>query len=143
MNTRSLIRGLGAAIVIAALATPAWAAKLVVGQGDYPTIQSAVDAANPGDVILVPAGTWEEGVDVIGKSDLRIIGKGARIRSGGEDYGFELDGCSNITIQGFFIDSSGERGGMRVDDSEGTTISKMEIDGGVAQGIQIRQSPGT
>jgi nitrous oxidase accessory protein len=45
------------------------------GQGNYTTIQSAVDAASPGDTIRVHEGTYNEHV-IIGKS-LDIVGSGA------------------------------------------------------------------
>ena len=58
-----------------ALATTADAATRQVPQ-TYATIQAAVDAANPGDVIEIAKGTYEEAVNVIGRSDLTIVGKG-------------------------------------------------------------------
>lgn len=51
------------------------AAVLVVGPGEYESIQAAVDDANPGDIIEVRAGTYvEEGQIVINK-DLTIFGE--------------------------------------------------------------------
>jgi Ca2+-binding RTX toxin-like protein len=44
----------------------------IVGAGGYPTIQAAVDAAGPGAIILVTAGTYVEQVDINGKADLTI-----------------------------------------------------------------------
>ena len=57
---------------------------------EYP-IQAAVDAASPGDVILIPAGTYPEGVEIMKPVRLRGIGEvqvgsglleGISIRSG-------------------------------------------------------------
>ena len=56
-------------------ALPAMAVILDVPSVTYPTIQSAVTAAGPGDTINVAAGTYNENVVIpAGKDDLRIIG---------------------------------------------------------------------
>ncbi len=44
--------------------------------GQYETIQAAVDASVPGDVVLLSAGTYHETVDLLGVEDLTIRGKG-------------------------------------------------------------------
>ena len=47
------------------------------GDADFTSIQAAVDAANPGETILVCPGTYNEWV-VITKDDLRLLAKGKR-----------------------------------------------------------------
>jgi parallel beta-helix repeat protein len=42
--------------------TPASAGEITVGRGQYTTIQAAVNAAQPGDTVLVPPGTYSENV---------------------------------------------------------------------------------
>jgi parallel beta-helix repeat protein len=54
----------------------AYAASVIVVPTTRPTIQSAVDAASPGDTIIVRSGTFTEQV-TIGKS-LTIVGAGAQ-----------------------------------------------------------------
>jgi hypothetical protein len=92
-------------------------AVLAVGSGEqYPTIQGAVNAANPGDTILVDAGTYPELVSV--NKSLTIDGAqhgiDARTRSGPES---SVDGAvngnnrttsfyitaNNVTIDGFTV----------------------------------------
>lgn len=41
-----------------------WSGNIRNVPGDYPTIQSAVDATEPGDLILLDEGVYREGVDV-------------------------------------------------------------------------------
>src|SRR5688572_25090978 len=54
---------LAALVSLAACAQPREAGTLSV-PGDYPKIQAAVDAAVPGDLILIDPGTYEEEVRV-------------------------------------------------------------------------------
>ena len=65
---------LAAAGVLLGLPVLAGAATIEVGPGQ--SIQAAVDAASPGDTILVKAGTYKETV-VVTKSDLTIQGQDA------------------------------------------------------------------
>ena len=56
----------------------AWAATHIVdasGEGDFTSIQSAVDAAASGDTINVAAGTYEESINISAKT-LTIEGAG-------------------------------------------------------------------
>jgi len=70
--------------------------------GGYPTIQAAVDAAEPGDTIEVSPGVYSEGVFV--EKSLTIIGqdKTTTIVDGSTDsgYAFWLD-ADGVTIRGF------------------------------------------
>ena len=66
-------------LAVAASAAAARASTLKVPSDDYPTIQDAVDAAGPGDVVLVGPGEYLESVVLDGKSDLRIRGKGSPV----------------------------------------------------------------
>jgi len=43
---------------------------------EYPTIQEAVDAAQPGDMVLVYPGTYVENIDLLGKDILLVSAKG-------------------------------------------------------------------
>lgn len=77
------------------------------GNGDFTTIQSAIDATIPGDTILVNNGTYEEEIRMYNK-ERRIIGKSKEntfIISKSKEYGHEPLQCdtgyiSNLTIIG-------------------------------------------
>jgi len=66
--------GVAAALLLKQLATPA--AQLLV-PASFPTIQAAVDAAKPGDVVLVQAGTYRERVRLKEYVTLRSAGTDA------------------------------------------------------------------
>ena len=53
-----------------AIASARSVTTLIVGErpGEYPTIQSAIDAAIDGDSVLISSGLWEETIDLRGKS---------------------------------------------------------------------------
>jgi parallel beta-helix repeat protein len=92
--------------------------------GEYPTIQSALDAAQPGDDIIVEAGTYKEML-VIDKS-VNLIGKNWPVIDGGR-----LKGNKN-TISVFYL---GDRAGR----IEGFVITGGGT-GELAHGINIWDS---
>ncbi|WP_184832269.1 right-handed parallel beta-helix repeat-containing protein [Allocatelliglobosispora scoriae] len=62
------------------MATPAWAATVIVGPDGFATIQQGVDAAAAGDTLLIRAGTYPEKV-VVGKALTVSAEAGARIEA--------------------------------------------------------------
>jgi len=94
------------------LAVPASAGDLRVGSGFYSTIQAAVDAAQPGDRILVGSGNWagahvEKAVEIRGNGDARIVAGPLYLPLGNPDgrtlgflIGAEVDGAGGdgVTI---------------------------------------------
>jgi parallel beta-helix repeat protein len=74
---------------------------------DYPTIQEAINAASPGDIICVYNGTYSENV-VVNKT-VALIGEDANITTidGGELETAILITANNVSIRGFTIRNSG------------------------------------
>lgn len=89
------------------------AATLNVGQGQaYTTIQSAIDAANTGDVISVNEGTYSENI-VVKKNGISIIGKSKeKTIIDGKKTGsvIKIDQTNDIKVSGFTIQNSGGSG---------------------------------
>lgn len=81
---------------------------------DFRTIQEAVDAAGPGAVIRVDAGTFSENV-VISKPDLTLRGAGGRT---------VLDGSGRLGI------------GIHVRGGTGQAVQRVEVSGLVVQGFE-------
>ncbi|MDF2959894.1 MAG: hypothetical protein K0S39_1629 [Paenibacillus sp.] len=115
---------------------------IIVVPKDAPTIQAAVIAALPGDLIFVKKGKYNESVNIIGKFDIAIIGDKGAILDGGNSlsYGFRVGqqnvpagASSNIEIKGFVIQNYLEYGIIE-EASLGTlyienVIQKIGIDG--------------
>lgn len=89
------------------------AATLDVGQGQaYATIQSAIDAANTGDVISVAEGTYDENI-VVKKNGISITGanKEKTVIDGGKTSSvIKIDQANNVKVSGFTIQNSGGSG---------------------------------
>ncbi len=89
------------------------AATINVGKGQaHTTIQSAIDAANTGDVISVGEGTYSEnlvikgnGISILGANKEKTIIDGKKIGSV-----IRIDQASNVKISGFTIQNSGGSG---------------------------------
>ena len=42
---------------------------------DYKTIQEAIDAAKPGDIVRIASGVYNESIIIVNKTDLMIVGE--------------------------------------------------------------------
>ena len=113
-----------------------------VGESDYfvpenGTIQEAVDAASPGDVIAVAGGTYAESVE-IDTEGLEIVGfDGERPVLDGEDganaTAFTID-AADVTIDGVEIEDYANSG-LDIRFHEGTTVANATIRGNGEYGI--------
>lgn len=84
------------------------ASGTIVVPDDYPTIQEAIDAASPGDTVIVSEGTYPEGTIYVDKS-LTILANGSVIVDGlqrGHVF-FVYGWLGGITVKGFTITNSG------------------------------------
>jgi parallel beta-helix repeat protein len=133
MLVGSMVGGLPS-LVGKALASPA----TIYVPDAYPTIQAAVDAASPGDTIVVYAGIYQEHVTLY-KQLILQTDEGATIDGGGSLSTLTVtdEGC---TVSGFNITGSGshpyENAGIRID-SYGNTISGNTIWGNKEAGILL------
>jgi hypothetical protein len=109
------------------VAPPALAATRVVhpdGSGDWPTIQSAISASQPGDVIELSDGTFRGP----GNRDLDLLGKAVTVRSQSDDPQacvIDCQGSESDPHRGFSF-SSGE--------GAATIIRGVTVTGGLQAG---------
>jgi parallel beta-helix repeat protein len=135
---------------------------VVVRPGE--SIQAALDAANPGDVIHIEAGTYRESVS-INKPGIKIVGlgvvilenpggaaNGISVGSAGDDFalinftvrGFERNGVFLVGVDGFFLseivaENDGRYGIFPVRSSKGV-IERSSATGHNDTGIYVGQS---
>ncbi len=103
---------IGILVILLSLGITA-AETLNVGTGQkFTTIQSAIDAANPGDVISVNEGIYNENL-IVKMKDISIIGTSKEktiIDAKKLGSGIRIDQTTNVKISGFTIQNSGGSG---------------------------------
>ena len=117
---------------------------------DYPTIQAAIDAAGPGDTIIVHAGTYEEALNITtGKDGLVLkaaegeevildFSDRAALGLGKKDGAIEVY-STNVVIQGFKIigyDITGEAWSDQSSSANFPTIKASKD----ADGLQVKEN---
>jgi len=106
------------------------------GSGNYSTIQSALDDANPGDIIHVYKGLYVENV-IVSKNDIILIGenKNSTIIDGGGNGDVVYISGDQTTLSGFTVQNSGSicyNGGIHINSdyniiSDNIVLNNAEI----------------
>lgn len=98
-------------IVLAVLTLLPVSATIINVPDDYPTIQEGIDAAGPGDTVLVAPDTYYENIQMA--EGVNLIGSGMDntiIDGGGLNDVIKAIGVNNLLIQGFSIRNSQQGG---------------------------------
>lgn len=119
------------------------AAQLVVGPGGFPGIQQAIEAARPGDTIIVSTGTHRGRIEI--SKPVVVIGKPGAVISGG-GRGTVLRVSAPATVRGLTITSSGvdqfqEDAGVMVVSAAGVLLEDNQLED-VLFGIYLKEAPG-
>lgn len=127
------------ALVVAAslaLAPAALAETLRVPSAEYPTIQSAVDAAADGDEIVVSGGPHEESVLVDDRPGITIRGSGNPVvRAPAGEPGIRVQGSERVTLTGLVVE--GGVPGIAIAFSRNARVEKVTVRNTEGVGIHL------
>ncbi len=104
-------RSLMFAIGLTGILTLVASATIIYVPGDYPTIQQGINAASPGDTVLVAAGTYYENIQMA--EGVNLIGSGMDntiIDGGGLTDVIKALNINSFLIEGFSIRNSNQGG---------------------------------
>jgi nitrous oxidase accessory protein len=151
------------ALLALALAPAAAGAATLTVPGDHATIQAAVDASQPGDVIQIARGSYSEAVLVTGKQDLTLQGKGKPTLGGAGATPLSIENSSGVTVTGLVVAGSPDHAiliagssdvtvsrctlrsaenGIRTHSSSRLLIEKNRIEGVGSDGVDFDNSDG-
>jgi parallel beta-helix repeat protein len=128
------------ALILAGFAAAARADTLNVPSDDFPTIQSAVDAAVAGDVIVVSAGVYAETVTISEKTGITLKGKGYPTIQPGDANGIVISASEDITVSGLEVYQAAH--GFQVTISTNVSISKMVVSGSTVNSFTLSANEG-
>lgn len=143
MAYRKWIAVIGVLVFFVMALAPLAFAKTIEVPKDFTTIQAAVNAADPGDLILVSPGTYRENVSI--KKSLELRGSGPETVLDGSAARTRptvwIQDTTNVIIQNLTI-TKGRRG-IQVDRSSQILIAKNIIQSNRRQGILITENSHT
>ncbi len=132
---------LAIAVALTAMGVAPWAfAKTIEVPKDYSTIQAAINAAQPGDLILIAPGTYKENLTIRKSIELRgmdagVIVDGSRSRSAPTIL---IQRTRDVVIRNVKI--TGGRRGIQVERSQNVLITENVIEKNRRQGILITEN---
>ena len=113
MNTNTLSRGDGE--------------THMVDCGSGETIKAAMDQAQPGDTIMIAAGTCNEAI-VVNKDNITLDGGGAAVIDGAgiDRWAVDVTGRQKVTIQGLTV-QNGHAAGIAITESSGVWMQDVTV----------------
>ncbi|HEX5010390.1 MAG TPA: right-handed parallel beta-helix repeat-containing protein [Planctomycetota bacterium] len=110
---------------------------------EFPTVQEAVDAAQPGDQIVLAAGSYHDPVEVQDAQDVTIRGQGQVILAGGSvaEAGLQLLNCTDVSVEHLRVeDALGT--GIFVGQSTGVALRHVTCRAAVGEAVQVELADG-